>query len=104
MLMTFPHPLQYPTGKRRVEPIGVTVFSVCMITSFAQVAVESIQSLFDKSLGPVDLPMTAAVAMAGTVVVKSMVWLTYRSFKSQSIQGEARIVLERECRQDEEQS
>lgn len=36
---------RYPIGRRRLEPIGVLVFSVIMITSFAQVALEAIQRL-----------------------------------------------------------
>ncbi|RYP39496.1 hypothetical protein DL767_002230 [Monosporascus sp. MG133] len=35
----------YPVGRRRLEPLGVLVFSVIMITSFVQVALESIQRL-----------------------------------------------------------
>jgi hypothetical protein len=36
---------RYPVGRRRLEPLGVLVFSVIMITSFVQVALEAIQRL-----------------------------------------------------------
>lgn len=36
---------KYPVGRRKLEPIGVLVFSVIMITSFTQVALESVQRL-----------------------------------------------------------
>lgn len=36
---------EYPAGRRRLEPLGVLVFSVIMITSFTQVALESFQKL-----------------------------------------------------------
>lgn len=36
---------EYPVGRRRLEPLGVLVFSVIMITSFTQVALESAQKL-----------------------------------------------------------
>lgn len=36
---------RYPIGRRRLEPLGVLVFSVIMITSFVQVALEAIQRL-----------------------------------------------------------
>ena len=36
---------KYPVGRRRLEPLGVLVFSVIMITSFVQVALESSQRL-----------------------------------------------------------
>jgi len=35
----------YPVGRRRLEPLGVLVFSVIMITSFVQVAIEAIGKL-----------------------------------------------------------
>lgn len=70
-----------------MEPLGVVVFSVVMITSFSQILVESVERLFDKNLSIPSLPMTAIVTMAVTVVVKSAVWLTYRNFESTSIKG-----------------
>jgi hypothetical protein len=36
---------RYPVGRRRLEPLGVLVFSVIMITSFVQVALEAIARL-----------------------------------------------------------
>lgn len=36
---------RYPVGRRRLEPLGVLVFSVIMVTSFVQVAIEAIQRL-----------------------------------------------------------
>lgn len=79
--------LQYPAGKNRMEPLGVVVFSVVMITSFSQILVESIQRLADRSISFIDLPYLAIGAMVTTVVVKAIVWLTYRSFESTSIRG-----------------
>jgi len=35
----------YPVGRRRLEPLGVLVFSVIMITSFVQVAIEALARL-----------------------------------------------------------
>jgi hypothetical protein len=36
---------RYPVGRRRLEPLGVLVFAVIMITSFVQVGLEAIQRL-----------------------------------------------------------
>ena len=36
---------RYPIGRRPLEPLGVLVFSIIMITSFVQVALEAIQRL-----------------------------------------------------------
>ncbi len=36
---------RYPVGRRRLEPLGVLVFSIIMITSFVQVMLEAVQRL-----------------------------------------------------------
>lgn len=48
---------KYPTGKKRFEPLGVLIFSVCMIASFSQVLVESLKKLFgeESDVGTVSL-------------------------------------------------
>jgi divalent metal cation (Fe/Co/Zn/Cd) transporter len=45
--------LKYPTGKKRFEPLGVLIFSVCMIASFSQVLVESLKKLFETEGGEI---------------------------------------------------
>ncbi|KAK9897836.1 hypothetical protein P389DRAFT_195422 [Cystobasidium minutum MCA 4210] len=77
----------YPAGKNRMEPLGVVVFSVVMITSFSQILVESIQRLADRNISFIDLPYVAIGAMVVTVLVKAVVWLTYRSFESTGIRA-----------------
>ena len=77
----------YPVGKKRMEPLGVAIFAVAMISSFVQVAIEAIQRLFNKKLALVDLPLAASIAMGVTVGVKLAVWLAYRHFRSTSIRG-----------------
>ncbi|KAJ6466390.1 cation efflux family-domain-containing protein [Mycena sanguinolenta] len=44
---------KYPTGKKRFEPLGVLIFSVCMIASFSQVLVESLKKLFAGETGEI---------------------------------------------------
>lgn len=44
---------KYPTGKKRFEPLGVLIFSVCMIASFSQVLVESVKKLFGEETGEI---------------------------------------------------
>ena len=49
----------YPVGRRKLEPIGVLVFSVIMITSFFQVALECFNRLTgstDHSIVTLGLP------------------------------------------------
>jgi cation diffusion facilitator family transporter len=78
---------QYPVGRRRLEPIGVLVFSVIMITAFFQVALEG----FNKLTGPdhdiVQLTVPAIAIMAATVVVKALCWLYCRLINNSSVQA-----------------
>lgn len=54
---------EYPVGRRRMEPIGVVVFSIFMISSFIQVFAESVQRLLrnDAEL--------ATISTAGLIIV-----------------------------------
>ena len=77
----------YPIGRRRLEPIGVLVFSVIMITSFVQVGIEG----FSKLTGPdhriVQLTIPAIAIMAATVLIKLGCWLWCRMIKNSSVQA-----------------
>lgn len=44
--------LQYPTGKKRFEPLGVLIFSVLMIASFSQACPFSSSSFFRRVAHP----------------------------------------------------
>ncbi|KAJ7058201.1 hypothetical protein C8F01DRAFT_990979 [Mycena amicta] len=77
----------YPTGKKRFEPLGVLIFSVCMIASFSQVLVESVRQLFgDEPLGTVSSLDTVRTMLA-TIVIKTVIWFWCAKFQSTSIQA-----------------
>ncbi|KAI1338580.1 hypothetical protein F5Y15DRAFT_121983 [Xylariaceae sp. FL0016] len=78
---------QYPVGRRRLEPLGVLVFSVIMITSFAQVALESIQRLAAPNHEIVEVGISALCIMLSTVVIKGLCWLWCRLVKNSSVQA-----------------
>lgn len=78
---------QYPVGRRRLEPLGVLVFSVIMITSFAQVALESGQKLLGTEREVIQLSTPAIIIMASTVFVKGICWLWCRLIKNSSVQA-----------------
>ena len=78
---------QYPAGRRRLEPLGVLVFSVIMITSFCQVTLVSVQRLTSSDHTLVELTIPAIGIMAGTIVVKLLCWLWCRLVKNTSIQA-----------------
>ncbi|GAA6042522.1 hypothetical protein JCM8097_004644 [Rhodosporidiobolus ruineniae] len=77
----------WPTGKSRMEPLGVLIFSVAMISSFLQVLIESIQKLVDPALEETHLPPIALATMVATIVIKSGVWLSCRAIKSGSVEA-----------------
>ena len=81
---------KYPVGRSRLEPLGVLVFSVVMIVSFLQVALEGVQRLAaspESRAPPTDLSPLIAATMAAVVVVKGFCWIWCRSSKSASVQA-----------------
>ncbi|EGG11134.1 uncharacterized protein MELLADRAFT_33368, partial [Melampsora larici-populina 98AG31] len=78
---------QYPVGKRRMEPMGVVVFSVFMISSFVQVLVESVERLFAGSNTALSIPLTSMIVMWATIAVKGVVWLWCRRKKNTSVRA-----------------
>lgn len=77
----------YPIGRRRLEPVGVLVFSVIMITAFLQVFYEAFMKLTGGDREVVELSTPAIVIMASTVVVKGLCWVYCRLIKNSSVQA-----------------
>jgi cation diffusion facilitator family transporter len=77
----------YPVGRRRLEPIGVLVFSVIMITSFFQVGIEGISRLSGSDHTVVSLTISAVAIMASTVVIKGLCWFWCRLIRNSSVQA-----------------
>lgn len=77
----------YPVGRRRLEPIGVLIFSVIMMTSFFQVGIEGISRLTGDDHTVVQLTIPAVAIMTGTVVIKGLCWLWCRLIRNSSVQA-----------------
>lgn len=77
----------YPIGRRRLEPVGVLVFSVIMITSFFQVALECFNRLLSDDRSVVELSTPAIVIMLSTVGIKGFCWFWCRLVKNSSVQA-----------------
>jgi cation diffusion facilitator family transporter len=77
----------YPIGRRKLEPIGVLVFSVIMMTSFVQVGLEGFSKLNGPDHTIVRLTAAAIAIMAATVVIKGLCWLWCRMIKNSSVQA-----------------
>lgn len=78
---------KYPVGRRRLEPIGVLVFSVIMITSFFQVFLECINRLTSGDHSIVRLGLPAIIIMASTVLLKAGCWFWCRLINNSSVQA-----------------
>ncbi|KAL2157421.1 hypothetical protein VTH06DRAFT_6113 [Thermothelomyces fergusii] len=78
---------RYPIGRRRLEPLGVLVFSVIMITSFVQVALEAITRLASPDHEVIQLGVPSIAIMLSTIVVKGLCWLWCRLVKNSSVQA-----------------
>lgn len=78
---------RFPVGRRRLEPLGILVFSVIMVISFLQILKESIEKILPgASHGPTTLPMIAIGSMAGTVGLKGLIWIGCARIKTTQVQ------------------
>ncbi|OAA53768.1 cation diffusion facilitator [Niveomyces insectorum RCEF 264] len=78
---------RYPVGRRRLEPLGVLMFSVIMITSFVQVMLQALQRLASNDHDIIELGRPALLIMLGTIVIKGLCWLWCRLVKNSSVQA-----------------
>jgi hypothetical protein len=78
---------RYPIGRRRLEPIGVLVFSVIMVSAFFQVGLECLSRLNSSDHSIIELTLPAIIIMSGTVVIKGLCWLWCRLIKNSSVQA-----------------
>lgn len=86
----------YPVGRRRLEPLGVLVFSVIMITSFFQVFLQCLNRLTSSSPASrsiVHLTLPATLIMASTVLIKLGCYLWCRLIRNSSVQALAQDAL-----------
>ncbi|KAM4059565.1 cation efflux family protein [Hirsutella rhossiliensis] len=78
---------RYPVGRRRLEPVGVLVFSVIMVTSFVQVGLQCIQRLAGTEHEIISLGLPAIVIMVTTIVIKGACWVWCRLVKNSSVRA-----------------
>ena len=87
---------QFPVGRRRLEPLGILVFSVIMVISFFQILQESVQKLLPSGDHTIaNLPNSAIFSMAATIVVKGIIWFGCIQIHTSQVQ-----VLAQDCKTD----
>ncbi|KPI45804.1 Metal tolerance protein 7 [Cyphellophora attinorum] len=83
----------YPIGRRRLEPVGVLVFSIIMITSFVQVGLECLNRLVSGDHTIVELSLPSIIIMLSTVLIKGFCYFWCRLVKNSSVQALAQDAL-----------
>lgn len=78
---------RYPVGRRRLEPLGVLVFSVIMVTSFVQVGLQCIQRLVSPEHEILQLGLPAITIMVVTIIIKGACWVWCRLVKNSSVRA-----------------
>ncbi|KAH8174056.1 cation efflux family protein [Sarocladium implicatum] len=78
---------KYPVGRKRLEPVGVLVFSIIMITSFVQVGLECIQRLMSPEHEILQLGLPAIIIMVSTIVIKGLCWIWCRLVRNSSVRA-----------------
>ncbi|GAB1524796.1 hypothetical protein RhiTH_007952 [Rhizoctonia solani] len=84
--ITTPHSSK-ATGKQRMEPLGVVIFSVFMIAMFLQVGVEGCKRLLSGSREEFSLDKTTIAIMVVTIATKTVAWLLSAQIKSNGVQA-----------------
>ncbi|KAJ4087008.1 hypothetical protein NW760_002913 [Fusarium oxysporum] len=85
---------RFPVGRRRLEPLGILVFSIIMVISFLQILQESFSRLLKHSEAEV-LSWAAIASLLATIVLKGAIGLGCRPIKSSQVQA-----LVQDCKTD----
>lgn len=87
---------RFPVGRRRLEPLGILVFSIIMVISFMQILQESVEKLMPGgSREATELPPIAIGAMLGTIIIKGIIGLGCMRIKTTQVQA-----LAQDCKTD----
>lgn len=87
---------KFPIGRKRLEPLGILVFSIIMVISFLQILQESVKKLLPGGEHKVaELPPAAIFAMVATIVVKGIIWTGCSRVKTTQVQA-----LAQDCKTD----
>lgn len=81
--------VNFPVGRKQLEPIGVLIFSVIIILSFSQVLIECLKQLFGSNgkQEVVTLTKTAVAIMVGTITTKFVGYELCKNINNSSVQA-----------------
>lgn len=86
---------RFPVGRRRLEPLGILVFSVIMIISFLQILQESFSRLLPPHAKAEMLSAAAIASLVATIVIKGIIGIGCLPIKTTQVQA-----LVQDCKTD----
>ena len=79
---------KFPVGRRRLEPLGILVFSILMVVSFLQILKESVTKLLPSGEHTTStLPPVAIAAMAANGIIKGLLGVLYFRVQNSQVQA-----------------
>jgi cation diffusion facilitator family transporter len=78
---------RFPVGRKRLEPLGILVFSIIMVISFAQILQESVEKIMPLKGKAESLPPVAIAAMGATILIKGIIWFGCKPIKTTQVQA-----------------
>lgn len=85
----------FPVGRKRLEPLGILVFSIIMVISFVQILQESVEKIMPLKGTATSLPPIAVGAMLATIIVKGIIGIGCIPIKTTQVQA-----LAQDCKTD----
>lgn len=86
---------KFPVGRKRIEPLGILVFSIVMVISFLQILQESVEKLMPLEGVAEALPWIAVGALLATIVIKGIIWFGCIPIETTQVQA-----LAQDCKTD----
>ena len=86
---------KFPVGRKRLEPLGILVFSIIMVISFLQILQESVEKIMPLHGKAEALPPMAVGALLGTIIVKGIIGIGCYPIKTTQVQA-----LVQDCKTD----
>ncbi|KAL2208378.1 cation efflux protein [Sarocladium strictum] len=86
---------RFPVGRRRLEPLGILVFSIIMVLSFAQILQESVGRLMPPHAKAEALSTAAIASLLATIVIKGIIGICCYPIKTTQVQA-----LVQDCKTD----
>jgi len=86
---------KFPVGRKRLEPLGILVFSIIMVISFLQILQESVEKVMPLKGTAEALPWVAIGALLATIILKGIIWFGCIPIKTTQVQA-----LAQDCKTD----